>query len=253
MGWAVVASRVSAGRVVVAGAALAAGAGAVWWLGDRAPYPYAQRRLLDVPLPFLTAAALDRVLAPQPGERMLEIGPGTGLQALHVAPQLGPAGRLDILDVQQEMLDHVARRAARRGITTIAATRADARDLPYAGGRFDAVYLVTTLGEVPQPGRVLREAARVLAPGGRLVVGEFLDRHWIPLGRLCQAAVAAGLRLEGRSGTTLAYLARFRRPPASHVLSAICGTAPDPQTPRPQHAPRIGRPSGPGLSASASR
>lgn len=53
-------------------------------------------------------------------------------------------------------------------------------NLPYADGTFDAVYAVTALGEIPEPDRVLREAARVLAPGGRLVIGEFFDRHWIP-------------------------------------------------------------------------
>jgi hypothetical protein len=95
--------------------AVAAGAGAAlaaaWWLGDTAPYPYAQRGLLAVPLPFLTAGRMDAVLRPRPGERMLEIGPGTGLQSLHVAPQLGPEGRLDVLDIQQEMLGHVMCRA----------------------------------------------------------------------------------------------------------------------------------------------
>jgi ubiquinone/menaquinone biosynthesis C-methylase UbiE len=193
--------------LLAAGAATAAG---VWWLGDSAPYPYAQRWLLDVPLPFLTAARLDDVLAPQPGERMLEIGPGTGLQSLHVAPQLGPAGQLDVVDIQQVMLDHVARRAGRHGISTIVPTRADARELPYPDGLFDAVYLMTALGEIPQPCRVLREARRVLTPRGRLVVGEFFDRHWIPFGRLHHQAIASGLHLDTRRGTTLAYLARFR-------------------------------------------
>ncbi|WP_405725307.1 methyltransferase domain-containing protein [Streptomyces sp. NBC_01537] len=118
--------------------AVAAGAGAAlaaaWWLGDTAPYPYAQRGLLDVPLPFLTAGRMDAVLRPRPGERMLKIGPGTGLQSLHVAPQLGPEGRLDVLDIQQEMLDHVMCRAERDGLATITPTRSDARELPYADG-----------------------------------------------------------------------------------------------------------------------
>ncbi|MGW5478793.1 methyltransferase domain-containing protein [Streptomyces sp. NPDC004008] len=110
--------------------AVAAGVGAAlaaaWWLGDTAPYPYAQRGLLDVPLPFPTADRMDAVLQPRPGERILEIGPGTGLQSLHVAPQLGPEGRLDVLDIQQEMLDHVMCRAERDGLATIRPTRSDA-------------------------------------------------------------------------------------------------------------------------------
>jgi SAM-dependent methyltransferase len=183
--------------------AVAAGAGAAlaaWWLGDTAPYPYAQRGLLDVPLPFLTADRMDAVLQPRPGERILEIGPGTGLQSLHVAPQLGPEGRLDVLDIQQELLDHVMRRAERNGLATITPTCSDARELPYTDGTFDAIYAMTALGEIPEPDRVLREAARVLAPGGRLVIGELFDRHWIPFGRLHRLADAAGLHLTERRG-----------------------------------------------------
>ncbi|WP_426513386.1 class I SAM-dependent methyltransferase [Dactylosporangium sp. McL0621] len=48
----------------------------------------------------------------------------------------------------------------------------DARELPFDDGVFDAVYLVTALGEIPEPARVLSAAARVLKPGGRLVVGD---------------------------------------------------------------------------------
>ncbi|MFE7853195.1 hypothetical protein [Streptomyces sp. NPDC057403] len=69
---------------------------------------------------------------------------------------------------------------------------------------------MTALGEIPEPDRVLREAARVLAPGGRLVIGEFFDRHWIPFGRLHRLADAAGLHLTERRGPSPAYLACFR-------------------------------------------
>ncbi|HZP49999.1 MAG TPA: methyltransferase domain-containing protein [Actinocrinis sp.] len=193
-------------------AALAAGA---WWFTDQAPYPYAQRRLLDIPLPFLATANLEGMLRPRPGERILEIGPGTGLQALHVAPRLGPSGRLDIVDIQQEMLNHVMARAELANIATIHPHRADARELPFEPGTFDAVYLVTALGEIPEPERVLGAAATVLKPGGRLVVGEFFDRHWISFGRLHRLADSCGLHLAGRRGPSLAYLARFRPCPAT--------------------------------------
>ncbi|WP_234439008.1 methyltransferase domain-containing protein [Streptomyces sp. NRRL B-3229] len=42
----------------------------------------------------------------------------------------------------------------------------DAREQPYADGTFNAIYVLTTLGGIPQPDRVLREAARMLAPAG---------------------------------------------------------------------------------------
>ena len=75
-------------------AAAAAAAAAAWWWADSAPYPYAQRWLLDLPLPFLTNRRLDALPGVRPGERVLEVGPGTGLQALHVAGLLGAGERL---------------------------------------------------------------------------------------------------------------------------------------------------------------
>jgi ubiquinone/menaquinone biosynthesis C-methylase UbiE len=199
-------------RPVLIGAAAAAGV-AAWWWADAAPYPYAQRWLLDLPLPFLTNRRLDALLAPRPGERVLEIGPGTGLQALHVAGLLGTAGQLDIVDIQQPMLDHVLRRAAAKNIGPIVPARADARDLPFDAASFDAAYLVTVLGEIPDPAAAIREIRRVLKPAGRLVVGEFADRHYVPLVTLLGYASTAGLRPTGRLGPPLAYLARFDAPP----------------------------------------
>jgi ubiquinone/menaquinone biosynthesis C-methylase UbiE len=203
---------VSRRSLAVAGASVAAAAAATaaWWYTDSAPYPYAQRKILDLPLPFLTNRRLDALLGIRPGERVLEIGPGTGLQALHVAGLLGGEGRLDIIDIQEQMLDHVMSRAQAAGITSITAAKADARQLPFPSATFDAAYLVTVLGEIPDPAATVRELRRVLKPAGRLVVGEFLDRHYVPLVDLIGYGNAAGLELSGRLGPPLAYLARLR-------------------------------------------
>jgi ubiquinone/menaquinone biosynthesis C-methylase UbiE len=187
--------------------AIAAGAAAL--LYDTAPYPYALHRLLDVPLPLLTRRRLDVLLQPRAGEHVLEIGPGTGLQALHVAPQLGSAGQLAIVDVQQQMLDHVMGRAAARSIGNIAPHCADARALPFTDAQFDAAYLVTALGEIPGRLAALMELRRVLRPGARLVVGEFADRHHVPLATLVRLANDAGLHLVRQTGLPLAYYAMF--------------------------------------------
>jgi ubiquinone/menaquinone biosynthesis C-methylase UbiE len=174
--------------------------------------------LLELTLPFLTNHRLDALLGARPGERVLEVGPGTGLQALHVADVLGAGGRLDIVDIQQPMLDHVMRRAAAATIGPIVPARAEARDLPFDDASFDAAYLVTVLGEIPDPGAAVREIRRVLKPGGRLVVGEFADRHYVPLVTLLGYANDAGLRPAVWLGPPLAYFAKFQVPSLGGVL-----------------------------------
>jgi ubiquinone/menaquinone biosynthesis C-methylase UbiE len=151
------------------------------------------------------------MLKPTANERMLEIGPGTGYYALRVAGWLSPGGTLDILDIQQQMLDHTMRRAREIGVENIIPARGDARDLPYQDNAFDAAYLVATLGEVPDKQRALKELCRVLKPGGRLVVGESQpDPHMVGLRTLRSLAQAAGLAFQRRTGGPLGYFVSFK-------------------------------------------
>jgi ubiquinone/menaquinone biosynthesis C-methylase UbiE len=144
---------------------------------------------------------------------VLEVGPGTGYYTLDVAEWVSPGGRLDIFDIQQDMLDHTMGRARERGLTNITATQGDARRLAYPDATFDAAYLTAVLGEIPDQEAAVRELARVLKPGGRLVVGElFGDPHWVSPRRLRARAEAAGLAFIHRSGSRLGYFARFERP-----------------------------------------
>lgn len=184
---------------------------AFWWRRNPSACPYALRFFVELPRPFITRARLREILAPNPGERVLEVGPGTGYYALRVARWLEPDGTLDVLDLQQEMLDHVMRRARERNITNIVPTRGDAQALPYPDESFAAAYLTAVLGEVPDQEATLREMRRVLKPGGRLVVGEvFPDFHMVPFAALRDRAEAAGLRFERRLGGPLGYFASFR-------------------------------------------
>lgn len=155
-------------------------AGALWWRRNPSACPYGQRFWVETPHPLITRSRLRAVLAPEAGERVLEVGPGTGYYSLDVAEWIGPGGQLDVFDLQREMLDHTLERAGGRGIANIVASQGDARRLPYAGAEFDAAFLVAVLGEIPDPGAAVSELARVLKPGGRLVVGElFGDPHWV--------------------------------------------------------------------------
>jgi ubiquinone/menaquinone biosynthesis C-methylase UbiE len=186
---------------------------ALWWRRNPSACPYGLRFFVGLPHPFITRGRLREILAPRPGERVLEVGPGAGYYALPVARWLEPGGTLDVLDVQQKMLDYVQRRAAEDGITNVVPTQADAQALPYPDASFDAAYLTLVLGEVPDQARALQELHRVLKPGGRLVVGELLnDPHYVPFGSLRERAEAAGLAFERRVGSLPGYFARFRVP-----------------------------------------
>ena len=173
--------------------------------------PYGLRFSLALPRPFVTRSRLREILSPEPGERVLEVGPGTGYYSLDAARWLEPDGTLEVLDTQQEMLDHAMRRAHALSISNIIPTRGDAQTLPYPDGHFDAAYLVATLGEIPDKERALRELRRVLKPGGRLVVGESQpDPHMVSFDRLRMLADVAGLSYERRVGGRLGYFASFR-------------------------------------------
>ena len=200
-------------RALLAAAALAVLAAALWWRKNPSACPYGQRFWVEAPHPLITRERLRGVLEPAPGERVLEVGPGTGYYTLDVADWVAPGGEVEILDVQQEMLDHTMRRAAERGSPAITATLADATAMPLEDGSFDAAYLVTVLGEIPDQDAALRELARVLKPGGRLVVGELMgDPHYVGIKGMRLRAAGAGLEFERRSGNGLGFFARFRKP-----------------------------------------
>jgi SAM-dependent methyltransferase len=163
------------------------------------------------PRNLLGPGPLTRLLAPRPGERIFELGPGIGVHALPLAATLLPGGVLHVLDIQQAMLDHLTRRARRAGVTNIETTALDGQRLPYASSTFDGAYLIDELGEMPDARATLRDLRRILKPDGRLVVGEhFVDPDFVSLRSLESQARDAGFTLETRRGIRLLYLARFR-------------------------------------------
>ena len=195
---------------------------ALWWRKNPSACPYSQRFWVEAPHPFISRERLRALLEPKPGERVLEVGPGTGYYTLPMAGWLTPAGRLDVLDLQQEMLDHTMRRAAEQGVENIAPARADAREMPYPDDTFDAAYLVAVLGEIPDQHAALRELCRVVKPDGRVVVGElFGDPHMVTHGALRDRAEAVGLGVERKLGGRLWHFTRLRpSPPVDHAPRA---------------------------------
>jgi ubiquinone/menaquinone biosynthesis C-methylase UbiE len=205
-------------RALLGAAGAATLAAGLWWRKNPSACPYGQRFWVEAPHPIVTRERLRSILRPASGERILEIGPGTGYYTLDMAEWVGAghdgptggSGTVEIFDLQQEFLDHVMRLAAKREVTNIVPTQGDATALPYEDGSMDAVVLTAVLGEIPDPGAALREIRRVLKPGGRLVVGElFGDPHFTTLASLKRQASTAALAYQEHSGNWFAYFARL--------------------------------------------
>ena len=197
-------------RPLLGAAAAATLAAALWWRKNPSACPYGQRFWVKAPHPVITRERLREVLRPEPGERLLEIGVGTGYYSHEIAKWVGPDGRLELFDLQQEFLDHVMRGAAERGLQNLVPTRGDATALPFEDASLDAVILTAVLGEIPDRSAALAEIRRVLKPGGRLVVGElFGDPHFTTRASLERMGAEAGLSLQERSGNWFGYFGRL--------------------------------------------
>jgi ubiquinone/menaquinone biosynthesis C-methylase UbiE len=197
-------------RHLLGAAAAATLAAALWWRKNPSACPYGQRFWVEVPHPIITPERLRSVLRPAQGERLLEIGVGTGYYSLDLAEWVGPEGTLELFDLQREFLDHVMRAAAERGLGNLIPTQGDATDLPYEDASVDAAILTAVLGEIPDSTAALQEIRRVLKPGGRLIVGElFGDPHFTTRASLQRLGAEAELDLVERSGNWFGYFARL--------------------------------------------
>ncbi len=115
-------------------------------------------------------------VAARPGERGLDIGCGLGFLACELAREVGPSGRIAGIDLSPDMLAGAREHAAREQVLDRLDFRAgSATDLEFPAAAFDFVTAVQVYLYVPEITRALAEAARVLRPGGRLVV---VDTDW---------------------------------------------------------------------------
>ncbi len=113
------------------------------------PCPFALAHVVDNPLRrHYTAQLLDRV-GIQPGERVLELGPGPGAFTIEAARRAGPGGTLLAVDIQPRMISTVEKKAREAGVTNVETHVASAYELPLEDGSTDRAFLVTCCPRFP--------------------------------------------------------------------------------------------------------
>ncbi|ACA18707.1 transcriptional regulator, ArsR family [Methylobacterium sp. 4-46] len=126
-------------------------------------------RSLHVPEATVEAAVLD-VLGPRPIGSLLDLGTGTGRMLALLAPR---ATRATGLDANHAMLSVARANLERQGLARVDLRQGDIHAPPFSRGSFDLVLIHQVLHYLDDPARALREAARLVAPGGRLLVVDF--------------------------------------------------------------------------------
>ncbi len=135
-------------------------------------------------------------LRPQPGETVLELGAGPGETGFLAAARVGAGGRLISTDLGQGMVDAARRGAEERGLANVECRVMDAHRLDLEDSSVDGVLSRFGLMLMEDPAQVLREARRVLRPGGRVAYAVWGDPEQNPGLTLPRAAVeGSGIQL----------------------------------------------------------
>ncbi|HEV7129502.1 MAG TPA: methyltransferase domain-containing protein [Ktedonobacterales bacterium] len=116
----------------------------------------------------------------QPGERVVDVGCGAGLDSLIAARMVGPEGQVIGVDMTAAMLEKARRSAAATGLSNVEFREGYAEALPVAGAWAGVVISNGALNLMPDKEAALREMARVLKPGGRLQIGDILVQKPVP-------------------------------------------------------------------------
>jgi arsenite methyltransferase len=134
-----------------------------------------------------------RHAAVEPGETVLDLGCGGGIDTILAARRTGPAGRVLALDFLPEMLERTTAAAAEAGLDNVEPLESDMEAIALPDTSVDHVISNGVINLAPRKARVLAECARVLRPGGRLTVSDLtVDEEELPPEILTHPATWAG-------------------------------------------------------------
>ena len=132
------------------------------------------------------------IAALKPGEVVLDLGSGAGFDCFLAAQAVGEAGRVIGVDMTPEMLAKARENAGKTGFANVEFRLGEIEHLPVADGAVDAIISNCVLNLSPDKPAVLREAYRVLAPGGRLAVSDVVRTAAMPKSILDDDALLCG-------------------------------------------------------------
>jgi arsenite methyltransferase len=165
-----------------------------------------------------SAAAIPRALAElKPGETVLDLGSGGGIDVLLSARRVGPTGFAFGLDMTDEMLALAAENKKRSGLANVQFLRGEIEHIPLPSNSVDVIISNCVINLSADKDQVLREAFRVLKPGGRFAVSDIVVRGDMPqairrsmnlwigcvAGALSEADYLAKLRAAGFEGAAI--------------------------------------------------
>lgn len=116
----------------------------------------------------------------EPGESILDLGCGRGIETIEAAMLTGPGGKAAGLDITQAMIDTAHLNAEGIGISNVWFIKGDIESLPFEADTFDAVMSNCVINHAKSKSKVYSEIYRVLKNGGRFVVSDAVTKEELP-------------------------------------------------------------------------